>query len=224
MAGKPGNKQWLAAGVAAVGLCLALLALPHLIEQMTELAAAATQAGAAPTAGITRLWAAAAAVVVMVIEALVPAVPFAAIVAMNAVLFGFWGGWLISWIGGMIGAAAAFFMARVLGRSRVEQFLRNRGLTGYEERLKEHGFVVLLVSRFIPGVNSVISYLAGLSPAPFITFILSTAVGLVPWITLFVFVGQAALTWRAHGALLGAGALLVLLYRFVQRRRPVGNT
>jgi uncharacterized membrane protein YdjX (TVP38/TMEM64 family) len=101
---------------------------------------------------------------------------------------------VLTWLGGIAAGSVGFGFARYLGRDYVAERLPPR-LQRYETHLAEHGFrtvVLLRVSLYIspPG-----HWLLGLSPVGFPTFLLGTAIGLLPGSALIsagvVFVGGA---------------------------------
>ncbi len=98
----------------------------------------------------------------------------------GAVLLGVWEGTLYTWIGATIGATAAFFLARLLGRDFVDQLLGGK-LRALDDRLRERGFVSLLLIRLVPlfpfnGVN----FGSGLTSVRPRDYVLATALGIIP--------------------------------------------
>ena len=98
----------------------------------------------------------------------------------GAVLFGVWEGTLYTWIGATIGATLAFGMAKLLGRDFVDQLLGGK-LQALDQRLREHGFVSLLIIRLVPifpfnGVN----FGCGLTSLRTRDYELATALGIIP--------------------------------------------
>lgn len=118
-------------------------------------------------------------VVVYVIGAMV-LLPGLLLSFVGAVLFGVWEGTLYTWIGATIGATGAFLLARFLGRDFVDQLLRGK-LRALDERLRERGFMSLLVIRLVPlfpfnGVN----FGCGFTGIRLRDYVLATAIGIVP--------------------------------------------
>lgn len=98
----------------------------------------------------------------------------------GAVLFGVWEGTLYTWVGATAGATGAFLLARFLGRDFVNRLLRGK-LRTLDERLRERGFVSLLIIRLVPlfpfnGVN----FGCGLTSIRLRDYVLATAIGIVP--------------------------------------------
>jgi uncharacterized membrane protein YdjX (TVP38/TMEM64 family) len=116
----------------------------------------------------------------------------------GAVLFGVWEGTLYTWIGATIGATCAFLLARLLGRDFVDQLLRGK-LRALDDRLRERGFLSLLIIRLVPllpfnGVN----FGCGLTSIRLRDYVLATALGIVPgtfvYQYLFAKLGESLLT------------------------------
>jgi len=108
---------------------------------------------------------------------LLPGLPLSFV---GAYLFGVWEGTLWTWIGAVIGATLAFFIAKALGRESVDRLLGGR-LKALDERLREHGFTGLLIIRLLPifpfnGVN----FGCGLTGIRTRDYVLATAIGIVP--------------------------------------------
>lgn len=116
----------------------------------------------------------------------------------GALLFGVWEGTLYTWIGATIGATLAFLLAKALGRDFVDQLLGGR-LQSLDQRLRERGFVSLLVVRLVPlfpfnGVN----FGCGFTSIRVRDYVLATAIGIVPgtfvYQYLFSKLGETVLT------------------------------
>lgn len=115
--------------------------------------------------------------------------------ALAAALFGFGWGAALSWTAAMLGAMAAFGLARVLGRDAVDRLLRGR-LAQVDALLHDHGLGTILVVRLIPILPyTAINYGSGVSGVRFGPYILGSAVGMIP----------GTLAYAALGGLGGLG-------------------
>lgn len=159
----------------------------------------------------------------LILETVVPPLPAWPILVANAAIFGIWGGIALSWLGGLLGAVIAFWMARTFARSYLERFIRSEHLETIDAISREKGFQILLIARVFP-VTSVdlLSFLAGLSSIPFGRFLLATSLGLLPGVALYTLFAHDLLLTRAvttRLSLSAGGALLVYaLYRLHKRR------
>ena len=107
----------------------------------------------------------------------------------GGVLFGFGPGLAINLAAALLGASGAFGLARVLGRHRLEPWLRRSGQTHpWAETLENPApgaFILLRLVGFPPFV--ITNYLAGLSFMPFRVFLWTSAIGLLPWTFVMTF-------------------------------------
>ncbi|MEV4513631.1 TVP38/TMEM64 family protein [Dactylosporangium sp. NPDC049525] len=109
-------------------------------------------------------------------------------------LFGVVAGLGIVVAGAMLGAVAAFYLGRLLGRDTV-RWLTGGRLDRLDTLLAGHGLRTIVVARLIPVVPfTAVNYLAGLTSVRLRDFIAGTAVGILPATTAYVTVG--AYGWR----------------------------
>ncbi len=162
---------------------------------------------------------AAASIALMVAHSFVP-FPAEFIAIANGMLFGVVGGVAITWSGAMLGAFAAFGLARRLGRPFVERLTRNKDWQRIDDWTTDQGWQVLLVSRFIPVIAfNLINYAAGLTGVSWWTFAWTTGVGILPATVLMVLAGHYAsfMTWEVWLLIVACGLALWLVIR---RRLP----
>jgi uncharacterized membrane protein YdjX (TVP38/TMEM64 family) len=113
----------------------------------------------------------------------------------------------------MLGAAAAFGLARLLGWPFVRRILSAE----HHERLtawsRQRGAAALLISRLIPVIAfNLINYAAGLAGISWRTFLWTTGLGILPLTALFTIMGDRLLTvplwmWLPLGVLVVIGWL-----------------
>ena len=112
--------------------------------------------------------------------------------AASGLLFGFPGGLLPALLGATLSGLVNFALARTWLRSRVEARIRARGglLAGMEDALGKDGRKVVFLLRLPPlSPFHVLSYLLGASNVAFRDAAPATLVGMVPQVTLFVWLG-----------------------------------
>lgn len=111
--------------------------------------------------------------------------------------------WLLVYVfcilGYMIGAVAAYAASRVIAVSvrgriadyRVARFagFSTRSLDRTTRLMDKYGPWMLIVGRFLPGVRSVCSYVAGLSRMRFGPFLLYTLIGSTIWCSAWITLG-----------------------------------
>ncbi|MBL0889053.1 MAG: DUF547 domain-containing protein [Gemmatimonadaceae bacterium] len=190
---------WLVARATGVLDQLQLDRLPVLIREFRQFA-----------------WAAPAFVAAYAIIATVglPATP---LTLMGGALFGPWLGTLFNWLGASLGATGAFLLARALGRDAVRKLLGSRA-GSLDALAGDHAFGSLLRLRLLPlipfnGLNFGAG-LAGVRPG---TYVLATALGIIPGTAIYTYFADALLA-GVDGAREAAlqrvvigGVLLVLL-------------
>lgn len=144
----------------------------------------------------------------------IPATPFT---LMGGALFGPWLGTLFNWLGATLGATGAYFLARALGRDAVRTLLGSRA-GALDALAGDQAFASLLRLRLLPlipfnGLNFGAG-LAGVRPG---TYVLATAIGIIPGTAVYTYFADALLA-GVNGAREAAlqrvvigGVLLVLL-------------
>ena len=137
--------------------------------------------------------------------------------------FGFGQALLWVYLGALLGAAAAFVLARQLGREAVERYTGTR-VERFDDLTRRRGFVAIISVRLVPVLPfTAINYLAGLSAVRPRDYALGTAIGIVPGTAAYVAVGAFGLStsWEAWVALGGLAALTLagVVVALVRRRR-----
>ena len=154
-----------------------------------------------------------ASIALMVLHSFVP-FPAEFIAIANGMLFGLGWGVVITWTGAMLGAFAAFGLARLLGRPFVARMVRGKDWERMDDWATDHGWKILLISRFIPVIAfNLINYAAGLTGVSWFTFTWTTGVGILPATILMVLVGDniELMTWEVWLLLLAGGIVLWLV-------------
>lgn len=145
--------------------------------------------------------------------------------------FGYWGVLVCSIFGYIIGTCIAYTISRrwgnqLLTSKRGARLVSMRSMRRTTNLMDRFGPWLLIPGRFLPGVRSVSSYVAGLGNMAFRTFLLYTMVSAVLWCGTWVSIGywfgenldvilhlaQSALAWLT-------GALVISLFTFWLWRR-----
>ena len=144
--------------------------------------------------------------------------PVAVLALAGGLLFGLWYGSFYTFIGAMLNCTLMFLLARYVGREKVELMLRSRLSGFWQEKLKglegRSGFLILVILRLIPAVPyNLINYAFGLTGMKFSSYLIGSAIGIIPGTLAFINIGDKALDvtspdfWIAVGLL--GGLLLV---------------
>jgi len=168
------------------------------------------------------MWGVAIAILLMVLHSFVP-FPAEFVAMANGMLYGPLWGTLITWSGAMLGAYAAFGLARWLGRPFVQRVVAERHHRAIDRWAERQGGGVLLFSRFVPVISfNLINYAAGLTAISWWTFTWATGIGILPLTVLMVVMGDRL--WSGEGHLwlwliAAAAAGWLLWWALVVRRR-----
>lgn len=161
-----------------------------------------------------------AAIAYIGLFALLPAFffPVAVLALAGGLLFGLWWGSVYTFIGAILNCTLMFLIARYAGREKVEALIQKKLSPSWQQRLQNlnsgGGFMLLVILRLIPAVPyNLINYAFGLTAMPWRTYIIGSAIGIVPGTLAFINIGDKALDitspdfWIAVGLL---GALLLI--------------
>jgi len=190
---------WLA--LAALLILAALLRPDWLLAAWRALNADSIAAVAAYVRGFG-LWAPAISLLLMLLQSVIAPLPGSIVAAVNGVVFGVWWGTLLSWTGGLLGATASFWLARLLGQGVVQRWFGSRRLERLDAIDQSQGLWLILLARLTPLVSfDLISYLAGLSSIGYARFMLATAIGMLPGTFAWTALGHdlalaQTTTWR----------------------------
>ena len=108
-------------------------------------------------------------------------------------IFGTVLGSLLNWCGAVLGASAAFLLARMLGRDAVHGMLGK-----WSERLDALGardsFATLFRLRLVPVMPfNVLNFAAGLAGIPFRSYLAATALGIIPGTVVYTYFADSLL-------------------------------
>ena len=137
----------------------------------------------------------------------------------NGMLYGPLWGTVITWVGAMLGASAAFAVGRILGQPVLRRLFSPHGRDGLVRWSREQGGRTLLVARLIPVVAfNLVNYAAALTEISWWTFLWATGLGILPLTIVLAVLGDNVLNMPAWGwaLLLGAVATTWVL---LNRRR-----
>ena len=142
--------------------------------------------------------------------------PVAVLALAGGLLFGLWWGSLYTFIGAILNCTLMFFLARYVGRDQVERLIERKLSEAWQQRLRNlnssGGFLLLIILRLIPAVPyNLINYAFGLSAMAYPTYILASAIGIIPGTFAFINIGDKALDVTSPDFWIAIGLLLLLL-------------
>lgn len=126
----------------------------------------------------------------MIFQSIAAPLPAFLLTFANANLFGWWQGAILSWTSAMAGAAACFYIARILGRDVAEKLTSKSGLAQIDTFFERYGKNTILICRLLPFISfDIVSYAAGLTSMSFISFFIATGIGQLPATIVYSYVG-----------------------------------
>ena len=142
--------------------------------------------------------------------------PVAVLALAGGLLFGLWLGSLYTFIGAILNCTVMFLLARYVGREKVERLIERKLPPFWQSRLQHlnssSGFLLLVILRLIPAVPyNLINYAFGLTSMSYRTYILASAIGIIPGTLAFINIGDKALDITSPDFWIALGLLGLLL-------------
>jgi uncharacterized membrane protein YdjX (TVP38/TMEM64 family) len=151
----------------------------------------------------------------MILQSTVAPLPANVTIAANGLVFGpFWGA-LVSWVSMLVGASICFALSKKFGKPVAQRFA-GASLDAAEKFFERYGLMAMLGARMIPVIPfDAVSYVAGFVGVPYSRFIGATAIGLIPSVILYSYIGSIAVTgfWWLFGSLIAVSVLGLWLGR-----------
>jgi len=122
-------------------------------------------------------------------------VPGTLLTALGAAIFGAYMGFLYVWVGAMLGASAAFWIGRTLGREFAASLIGDK-LKKYDEAIERNGFATVLYLRLIYFPFTPMNFGMGLTRVRFWDYFFGTGLGIIVGTFIFTFfVGTVREVW-----------------------------
>ncbi|GIL77864.1 hypothetical protein Vretimale_6601 [Volvox reticuliferus] len=141
--------------------------------------------------------------------------------AITGALYGLYAGLIVSWFASSVGQSLAFLLGRYLFRASVKAYLVQR-VTNFpqiEAAIRKEGWKLMCLLRLSPILPyNILNYAAALTPISFFAYSLASAVAIVPWTCLYVYLGTLSTSVLAE---LARGKL-VPQYKY-RRTNPDGS-
>jgi uncharacterized membrane protein YdjX (TVP38/TMEM64 family) len=141
----------------------------------------------------------------MILQSTVAPLPANVTIAANGLVFGpFWGA-LVSWSSMLLGASVCFALSKKFGKPLAARFAGG-SLEAAEKFFERYGLAAMLGARMLPIIPfDAVSYVAGFVGVPYARFISATAVGTIPSIVIYSYIGSSVaistFAWIALGIL-----------------------
>ena len=129
--------------------------------------------------------------IVIYVVAVVAFLPATPLTLLAGLVFGAGWGTLWTWVGATIGATLAFLVGRYAARGLVESWTtNNERVKKLDEGVEEQGWRILLVTRLVPLFPfNLQNYAYGITKIGFGTYVLLTAVCILPGVIVYAFAG-----------------------------------
>jgi len=122
-------------------------------------------------------------------------VPGTLLTGLGAAIFGPYRGFVCVWIGAMIGAGAAFWIGRTLGREFAASLIGGR-LKKYDDAIERNGFAAVLYLRLIYFPFTPMNFGMGLTRVRFGDYMFGTGLGIIVGTFMFTFfIGTLKQVW-----------------------------
>ena len=112
--------------------------------------------------------------------------PGTLLTGLGAAIFGAYWGFLYVWVGAMIGASAAFFIGRTLGRDFAASLIGEK-LKKYDDAIERNGFATVLYLRLVYFPFTPMNFGMGLTKVRFWDYFAGTGLGIIVGTFIFTF-------------------------------------
>lgn len=124
-------------------------------------------------------------------------VPGTVLGALGALFFGTYWGFIYVWIGAMVGAGAAFFIGRYLGREFAASLIGDR-LKKYDDAIERNGFATVLYLRLVYFPFTPLNFGMGLTRVGFWDYFFGTGIGILAGTFILIFfIGTLKSVWAS---------------------------
>jgi uncharacterized membrane protein YdjX (TVP38/TMEM64 family) len=124
-------------------------------------------------------------------------VPGTLLTGLGAAIFGAYWGFVYVWVGAMLGASAAFWIGRSLGREFAASLIGDR-LKKYDEAVERNGFATVLYLRIVYFPFTPMNFGMGLTKVRFWDYFFGTALGIIVGTFIFTFfIGTLKEVWAS---------------------------
>lgn len=203
----------LALVAGAIGLLTALFYYPYLRSQIQRVDFSRVDVLAEHLRSFG-LWTPIISLGLMILQSAVAPIPGWIVTAANGIVFGVPLGFLLSWVGAMLGATLNFAISRYIARKLVLRVIKPSFQDKIDQLNGRRAFAFVLVMRLIPGISfDLISYLAGLSRIRLLPFLAASGIGVTPTMMAYTIFAHDLVRARALGLRFTIFLLImVLLY------------
>ena len=167
-------------------------------------------------------WAVGISIALMVGQAIIAPLPMNVVTITNALVFGPLWGSLLSWFSTILGASLCFLVSKTFGKPFAQKLIGS-SMEKAERFFETYGLHAMFLVRVLPLIPfDAISYGAPLVGVPYSRFLLATAVGIIPSILIYSYLGTliAGIYWWVLTGLLCIALIGVIAATRIVRKRP----
>jgi uncharacterized membrane protein YdjX (TVP38/TMEM64 family) len=160
--------------------------------------------------------------ILFVLQVFLAFIPGQALMVASGYLYGFWGGFLLSWISLVVGGEIAYVFARKYGRLFAERWISPTVLERWNKAAAGQGIVFFTISLFMPLMpNDAMCYVAGLGTISRIRFSTANLLGrgVACIITSAVGAFGGDLSWQGWAVLIAVFVIVGLVWQIAKNRK-----
>lgn len=123
---------------------------------------------------------------------IVPVIPYKIVIGMLGFMYGPLMGALISWTAASLASVIVFLLARYLFQKQGRAYLsKYEKLEKLQAAIEKNPFLTILLARLIPIIpQAVVNVIPAITSIPVVTFTIASALGKIPAMLLFAFIGS----------------------------------
>jgi uncharacterized membrane protein YdjX (TVP38/TMEM64 family) len=160
--------------------------------------------------------------VLFVLQVFLAFIPGQALMVASGYLYGFWGGFLLSWLSLVAGGEAAYVLARRYGRPFAEQWISPGVLERWNRAAADQGIVFFTISLVMPLVpNDAMCYVAGLGNISRTRFFVANMLGrgMACLITSAIGAFGRNMSWQGWAILVAIFVVVGIVWQIARKRK-----
>jgi len=168
------------------------------------------------------LWGPIVLFILFVLQVFLAFIPGQALMVASGYLYGFWGGFLISWLSLVVGGEIAYVLARNYGRPFAEKWISPTVLERWNKAAAGQGIAFFAISLVMPLVpNDAMCYVAGLGTISRIRFSVANLLGrgLACVITSAAGAFGGNLSWQGWAILIGLFVIIGIVWQITKNSK-----
>jgi len=160
--------------------------------------------------------------ILFVLQVFLAFIPGQALMVACGYLYGFWGGFLLSWLSLVVGGELAFVLARKYGRAFAERWIAPEVLSRWDKSAQGQGigfFAIMLVMPLVP--NDAMCYVAGLGTIARRRFVIANLLGRGMACVLTSAAGALGgnMPWQGWAVLIALFVIIGVIWQIVKCRK-----